>query len=369
MELNFSGLPHNKAGKPRKLYLVCDTETATLPFADTIAENAREKKVIAIQKPLVYDIAWHIIDRKGNLYASHSFLVAETFAVPSVFNTAYYKDKRPIYIERLENGETCVMPWHEIMKVFVKDLAVVQYVAAYNSMFDYKKAIPFTELYIKRLYSNNYYEWEETQKKLCLALIGKGNKPDDGQWEKAKFDQMNFKFRGVEYPMLDLWGISCSKLINNSAYKRECVRREMLTESGLYFKTSAESTYRYINKAYDFNEAHTAIDDAAIECELLVKALSRGKVPEGIMYFPFNELGETGDFLDGFKHAKPADYVSVIIKIETQLERNKFVYGARYFSKVETIVRQIEGQGYSRFGTEFDNLLSLARYNMLEHLM
>ena len=88
----------------KKFYLVLDTETATLPFADNICKTASEKQKIAIAKPLVYDIGWVIIDRQGNIIKRVNYLVQETFFVPNVFNTAYYKEKRPIYMELLANN-------------------------------------------------------------------------------------------------------------------------------------------------------------------------------------------------------------------------------------------------------------------------
>ena len=88
----------------KKYFLTLDTETATLPFANEIAKTPKEKQNIAIAKPLVYDIGWVISDRNGNIIKKENFLVQETFFVPSVFNTAYYKDKRPIYMEMLKNG-------------------------------------------------------------------------------------------------------------------------------------------------------------------------------------------------------------------------------------------------------------------------
>ena len=44
------------------VYMVVDTETATLPFADAIAQmDAERKKRIAIARPLVYDIGWTLM--------------------------------------------------------------------------------------------------------------------------------------------------------------------------------------------------------------------------------------------------------------------------------------------------------------------
>ena len=114
-------------------YLVLDSETATLPFANEIANsNPDLKKKIAIAKPLIYDLAWVIAHRDGTIVEKKQFLIAETFAVPSVFNTAYYKEKRPLYLEMIRKGEIAVLPWEAVMKEFIADLETVDYVGAFN---------------------------------------------------------------------------------------------------------------------------------------------------------------------------------------------------------------------------------------------
>ena len=118
-------------------YLVLDCETATLPFANEIAENDPErKKKIAIARPLIYDIGWTITNRKGEILGKKQFLIAETFSVPAVFNTAYYAEKRPIYLQMLEAQQTTIKPWREVVEILMSDLHSVDAVGAYNSMFD-----------------------------------------------------------------------------------------------------------------------------------------------------------------------------------------------------------------------------------------
>lgn len=274
-------------------YMVVDTETATLPFANEIAMGDPErKKRIAIARPLVYDIGWTITNRKGEILDSKQFLIAETFAVPSIFNTAYYAEKRPIYLDKLKRGETSIKTWNEVMEIFSSDLEKVDAVGAYNSMFDFKKAIPFTELYISKLYSPNYYEWEQVQRTICRNIAVNTQR----QERNPDFDKNNFNFRGNDYPLFDLWGLATSHLLNNATYKRKCLEHKSLTASGVYFKTSAESTYQYLSEKYDFVEAHTALDDATIETAILAKIASRHAISIGIKFFPFRDLGYTYDF-------------------------------------------------------------------------
>lgn len=270
----------------KKFYLVLDTETATLPFANTICKNAAEKQKIAISKPLVYDIGWVIMDRQGNIVKETNYLVQETFFVPSVFNTAYYKDKRDIYMELLAQNKILAKKWNDIIKELIFDLQSCDITAAYNACFDFKKAIPFTEEYILNLYNVNYNIWEETQYKNCVAMLKNPAKHNGN----PEYLQPYFEIRGKHYPIVDLWSVACEKLINTQKYKDYCLQNSLLTNSAMYFKTSAETSFQYLMKNHDFIEDHTALSDAKIEAAILTKALKKGKVTPQIEAFPFKKL-------------------------------------------------------------------------------
>ena len=197
----------------KKFYLTLDTETATLPFANEIAKTASEKQKIAIAKPLVYDIGWTITDRTGNIYKKVNYLIQETFFVPNVFNTAYYCNKRPIYMKLLADGFVTAKTWNDAIEELLNDLDYCDIATAYNACFDFKKAIPFTETYIKHLYSADYNEWEKQQKKKCKAIVKGKNDAENPDYLKPVF-----KIRGFEFPIADLWGIACDRLINIDKY-------------------------------------------------------------------------------------------------------------------------------------------------------
>lgn len=302
-------------------YMVVDTETATLPFANEIAHGDSErKKRIAIAKPLVYDIGWTITDRQGKIYERKQFLIAEIFSVPSVFNTAYYAEKRPRYLEMLRRGETSVMPWDSVMEIFMADLEKVDAVGAFNSMFDFKKAIPFTELYIRKLYSPDYYKWEQIQRNMSIAIAeGTVNKKNENDFENDVF-----RFRGNEYTLFDLWGLATSHLLNNATYKNECLMHNLFTASGTFFKTSAESSYKYLVNKYDFVENHTALDDAEIETFILSKIAAKHAITPGIRFFPFRDLGYTDEFCQRRKIPNRAEcetvYNAIAAYVETKIE-------------------------------------------------
>ena len=289
-EINFHQ-PKKKGKKPR-LYLVLDCETATLPFVNEMSLSANDKKKIAIAKPLIYDIGWRIIDARGYVYSQHSFLIQETFFVPNVFNTAYYKEKRPLYMEKYKAGTISAKTWNEAIKVLENDLQHVEIVLAYNSMFDFKKAIQFTEKYIDALYSPFYNDWEESQKRICKNIL------KSKKWENPNdFDKYHFELRGKSYLLGDIWGDVCTQRINNDKYRRYCLEKKQLTNSGLFFKSSAETVFAYMFKDDGFSESHTALEDAIIESDILIKLLQKKKITIGLTYFPFREIGNVYDYL------------------------------------------------------------------------
>jgi pyrroloquinoline quinone (PQQ) biosynthesis protein C len=105
----------------------------------------------------------------------------------------------------------------------------------------------------------------------------------------------------------------------------------MLTNSGTFFKTSAESSYRYLQNKYDFDEAHTALDDAIIESYILHKIAQRHAITMGIKYFPFRDLGYTYDHVMRRKVPNLNECEKVVSAInayiETKDEETAYVRG------------------------------------------
>jgi hypothetical protein len=318
----------------KKYYLTLDTETATLPFANEIAKNdAKKKQQIAIAKPLVYDIGWVITDRQGNIIKKENFLVQETFFVPNVFNTAYYCDKRPMYMEMLEKNEVQVANWNDIIELLMFDLDKVDIVTAYNACFDFKKAIPFTEQYIFNLYSTHFNDWERSQRKKCEYII-KGQKNNQ---TNPDYLEPWFELRGKTFPLCDLWGVACERLININKYRNYCLDKGLLTASKIYFKSSAETSFQYLMNDYDFIEHHTALSDAEIESVILTKALKKGKIDPYLKEFPFKELGYTYDYV---MQKKPKYLNFLLEELSTYYE--SINYKTSYATRIKKIIQNLE---------------------------
>lgn len=281
----------NKFDRRRKYWLILDCETATLPEASKYDFDPLLKQRIAIAKPLIYDLGWTVVDAQGRIYARQNFLIAETFSNPVVFNTAYYKDKRPGYIEKIAMGEVRVVMWEEAIGELLNDMSQCEGVGAYNSMFDFKKALPFTDLYLSKVYAPDFAEWIEYQNKI-ISEIAQGKR---GQNEK-EFESDVFRFRGQVFPLFDVWGLACKHILNCDEYKNMCSDNGWVTASGKYYKTSAETAFRFVNQEESFQEAHCALDDALIESVLFAECMKRAKkkIEMGIIFFPFKMLGEVG---------------------------------------------------------------------------
>lgn len=277
----------NKYDKRRKYWLILDCETATLPDAMAYEGVARQK--VAIAKPLIYDLGWTVVDAQGRIYAKKNFLIAEIFSNPVVFNTAYYKDKRPLYLEKISQGEITVVMWEQAIEELISDMVQCEAVGAYNAMFDFKKALPFTDLYLSKVYSPDFQDWLNFQKSV-MKDIASGERYESNK----DFEPEVFRFRGQVFPLFDVWGLSCQHIMNTDEYRETAARNEWFTASGKYYKTSAEMAYRFFTGREDFDEAHTALNDAEIESELFAECMRRAKrkIKMGIVYFPFKVVGQ-----------------------------------------------------------------------------
>ena len=76
--------------------IVLDTETCPLD---------RELDEVTPSNMFAYDIGWAIVDKRGNVYKTRSFINADIFLNEKIAMTsAYYADKIPKYWEDYKNG-------------------------------------------------------------------------------------------------------------------------------------------------------------------------------------------------------------------------------------------------------------------------
>lgn len=233
-------------------------------------------------------------------------------------------------MSKLINGEIEPKLWREAIAECLEDASMCKAVCAYNAAFDFRKAISFTERYINALYGSNYSEWERKQKNACTKIANGYNTARNDEYLSSEW-----LFHNQSFDIIDLWSVACEKLINTDRYKKFCIDNEYWTASTIYFKTSAEIVYRYLMQDNEFIEAHTALDDALIESEILARALKKGKVEACVGSFPFRTLGTTVDFVCDKKHPaenlknKMADYLKSV------------TYG-NYAKRIENLLGRLE---------------------------
>lgn len=213
-----------KIDKRKKYLMVLDVETTN---------NIMEKG--AANDGLVYDIGFTITDKKGNIYAKRSFAVKEIFEWTDLMNTAYYKQKLPLYFERLKKGLIEKASIWDIRKRIKKAIEMfdIKEVYAYNASFDYT-TLNNTVRYL----SGSACRW----------------------------------FFPYGTQICDIWHIACQILGTQKTFQWENVRNE---KGNLI--TNAERMFAYLSQNEDFEEEHTGLADAIVETQILARCFSSHK--------------------------------------------------------------------------------------------
>lgn len=176
-----------------------------------------------------------VIDKKGSIYAKRSFAIKEIILDKKLMDTAYYKDKLPIYWERIKQKKMELITIWQARKRIKKaiELFNIKEVWAYNANFDYT-----TLNNSVRYISSSFCRW--------------------------------FLPYGVQ--VCDIWHLACQILGLQKTFQWENVRNE---KGNLI--TSAERMFAYLSQDFDFEEEHTGLADALIESQILVRCLNNHK--------------------------------------------------------------------------------------------
>ena len=201
----------------RKLnILVFDTETANL------------------EKPFCYNVGYAIYNTdERKVVLARDYVIEQVWHNTMLFTTAYYADKRALYVGRMRARKALLDKWGYVMQRLYRDIV----------------------------------EFEIT----------------DGYAYNCKFDEKVFEFNCDWFKTInpienlnihDIRGYVCEKIVDDG-YKAFCEELKLFTESGNY-STTAEAVYRYVSGNTDFIEEHTALADSEIECEILAHCVELG---------------------------------------------------------------------------------------------
>lgn len=212
-----------KIDKRKNYYLVFDTETAN-----------------TLDDPFVYDIGGAIIDKKGNVYETFSFIIYEVFCqMKNLMQSAYYSEKIPMYQKQIDNKERKIVTYLTAKKTIraLCEKYNVKALIAHNARFDYRATT-------------------KTQRYLT----------------KSKYRY--FLPYGIE-----LW--DTLKMAQDTICKQKTYRKWAIDNNYTYgnnrIRATAEILYRYISGQNDFIESHTGLEDVMIEKEIFVHCINQHK--------------------------------------------------------------------------------------------
>lgn len=182
--------------------------------------------------PLVYDLGYCVINNDGDIIKTRSYIIKEVYDNPQLFKTAFYKDKRNLYEERLKSKYSKKVYFAYALRQLIKDMekyGVDLY--AYNSNFD-NKAIKHTQKHFNKI-----------------------------------------KYNPLENGIIDIMDY-IQVITDNEQYKKYCQKNHFLTRHKKpQPKKTAEVLYSYLINDPQYKEEHTGLEDSKIEAYILTIAL------------------------------------------------------------------------------------------------
>lgn len=203
--------------------VVLDTETCPIN---------KELNEVVPTNMWTYDCGWAIVDKRGKVYRTRSFINADIFlGEKELMKSAYYANKIPQYWEDIKSGKRVLTSFANIRKTLLADIAEfeVKEIYAHNMRFDYG-TLNTTERWLT----------------------------------KSKYRY----FFPKDLVICDTLKMARDVIAKMPTYKRFCEEHGYITKNG-QVQLKAETIYKFISKDLDFVESHTGLEDVMIEKEIL----------------------------------------------------------------------------------------------------
>ena len=82
-----------------------------------------DTETISVGKPYCYNIGYVIYDTDGKqIVCKRDFVVEQVWNNRPLFDTAYYADKRPIYVNRMRGRQTEMSKYGFIQSQMIRDI-------------------------------------------------------------------------------------------------------------------------------------------------------------------------------------------------------------------------------------------------------
>lgn len=189
---------------------------------------------VDLSQSLVYDIGWAVTDKRGRIYKTRSFVIADIFCdMKDVMKSAYYAEKIPQYWADIKAGKRTLAGFWTVRKAFFSDMHEynVKSVFAHNASFDVR-ALNNTIRYITK----SRFRW----------------------------------FFPFSIEIWDTLKMARQTIGKQESYKRWCAKNNYLTKHRVpQVRLTAEILYRYISGEHEFDESHTGLEDVLIETKIM----------------------------------------------------------------------------------------------------
>lgn len=215
-------------------FLVFDTETAN-----------------TLDNPLMYDLGFAIVDKRGKVYVRFSLIIADVFfGMSDIMKSAYYAEKLPRYFEEIAKGERQVVSLFQARKI-LHDVCKeynVKACVAHNAKFDYRST-------------------STTQRYLTKS--------------KYRF------FLPFGIPLWDTMKMAHDTICKTKGYRSWCEENGFMTKHKIPRpQEKAETIYRYLIGDEKFIESHTGLEDVMIEKEIFAHCMRQHKPMRKLAFSP-----------------------------------------------------------------------------------
>lgn len=227
-----------KIDRRRHYILVVDTETA-----NTIECNGK----LDMSNVLVYDCGWQIVDTKGNVYKSQSWINSDIFYhEKKLMASAYYANKIPSYLVDISTGKRKVGNTYQIRRAMLEDMKEygISEVVAHNARFDINSL-------------NNTLRFTSKSKYRYWFPYG------TEVWDTLKMAR--------------------SVVCKMPTYRKFCLANGYVTKNN-QLRATAEILWKFISKDVNFEESHTGLEDVTIETQIMAYCFRQHKKMAKVLY-------------------------------------------------------------------------------------
>lgn len=232
-----------------------------------------DTETTSLDKPFCYNIGYIIVNTLNwETLVKRSYVVEQIWHNLPLFQSAYYADKRPLYVSAMRSRLSIMDKFGYICQQMNRDF----------KRFEVESAYAFNSSFDEKVFNFNC-DWFK-----CIN----------------PFDDI---------PIFDIRGYVHYFIVNDN-YKKFCEENSRFSDTGNY-STTAETVYQYIRNEPDFSEAHTALEDAIIESEILAVCYMNG-AKLGTNYKAFKSIERPQNKTLHIKTAEQTDYYFDYTKIK-----------------------------------------------------